>query len=400
MSRLQILILIQLITGKFLGQNLDSLHKELQNTVISDISAVKKIADNLFKYDPYDEKAVYYLAESFKSANKNDSVVALFDRLKKIDSTNPQPYIFESLYKFGRISLSDTSGLAPLKTAYRLNPKISKTNRLLGTDYYDLFHKSFIKAKDATTRFYAQESKKYLVQLCDIDIDSRFLYKYTITQLSNYLNDPSYIDVLNNSKTSTKYKFEEISATTSYFPYTCLTTLNEGWEKNYKIDVLHKSSMAAFRSRWYSSKLYDMKEPIVYNQPEKTIYRFVWLRSFHKPIVIRLEKIDGKIQLTWKMSGGAGGYATGDLIVNKSKIISESEWEEFKLLLTKTKYWEMNPQEESSGNDGAQWIIEGLQNNKYHLVDRWSTDKETDFQKCALYLLKLTDLEIPKKDIY
>lgn len=400
MMRLQILILVLLFAGQSRGQNIDSLHKELQNTVISDISAVKKIADNLFKYDPYDENAIYYLAESFKSANKNDSVVALFNKLKKIDSTNPQPYIFESLFKCGKISLSDTSGLAPLKTAYRLNPKNLKTNRLLGTDYYNLFHKSFIKTKDATTRFYAQESKKYLVQLCNFDNDSRNLYKYTITQLSNYLNDPNYLDVLNNIPSSTKYKFEEISPTTSYFPYDFLATLSKDWKENYKIDVLRKSSSAAFRSRWYSNKLYDMKEPVVYNQSGKNIFRFTWLRSFHKPIVIRLEEVDNKIQLTWKMAGGAGGYKTGELMVNKSKIITKSELDKFTSLLAAAKYWEMSPQQDSNGNDGAQWIIECLQNNKYHLVDRWSSSTETDFQKCALYLLKLTDLEIPQKDIY
>jgi hypothetical protein len=400
MPRLKILFLTLFITGKFHGQNLDSLHKELQNTVISDISAVKKITDNLFRYDSFDEKAVYYLAESFKSANKNDSVVALFNRLKNIDSTNPQPYIFESLFKCARISLSDTSCLAPLKTAYRLNPKNLKTNRLLGTDYYDLFHKSFIKNKDATTRYYAQESKKYLVQLCNIDNESRNLYKYTITQLSNYLNDPSYLDVLNNTPPSTKYKFEEISSSTSYFPYDFLATLGRDWKENYKIDVLHKSSSAAFRSRWYSNKLYDMKESIVYNQSGKNIFRFIWLRSFHKPVVIRLEEADNKIQLTWKMASGAGGYETGELIVDKSKIISKSEFDKFTSLLATAKYWEMSPQQDSNGSDGAQWIIEGLQNGKYHFVDRWSSNTETDFQKCALYLLRLTDLEIPQKDIY
>ena len=58
------------------------------------------------------------------------------------------------------------------------------------------------------------------------------------------------------------------------------------------------------------------------------------------------------------------------------------------------RYWTMPTVEENSvGVDGAQWIVEGVRNGKYHLVDRWSPDTGA-FREAALLLLQWTDLPI------
>jgi hypothetical protein len=51
------------------------------------------------------------------------------------------------------------------------------------------------------------------------------------------------------------------------------------------------------------------------------------------------------------------------------------------------------------GNDGSQWIIEGVRNGKYNVVDRW-TPRDSAYQELGMFLINLTDLDIPKKDIY
>jgi hypothetical protein len=400
MSRLIPTVLFTHFFLQVLGQSQDSLHSEFGKTVVSDISPVKRIAPGLFRFDPYDAKAVYYLAESLKMANKTDSLDILFDGLKKLDSTNPQPYIFESLYKFGRISLQDTAALAPLKIAYSLSPNKIQTNRLLGTNYYDLFHESVISGRQENCTFYAQESRKHLTLVCKIDTASRNLLKPAITQLSFYLKDVNFASLIEDAPTPSDHRFKYIPPNTSYFPLRNLVTLPLDYEQNFKYDLVHIFNVADHRSRWYSRKLYDMEEPLVYNQKEKTIYRFIWLRSFHSPIVIRVEKLNDSIQLTWKLASGAGGYSTGDLVTNKSKTVSVKDWQKFLKLLTKAKYWQLDAEVGSIGADGAQWIIEGLSNNRYHIVDRWSSNKLSAFQKCAIYLLSLTDIVVPQKDIY
>ena len=53
---------------------------------------------------------------------------------------------------------------------------------------------------------------------------------------------------------------------------------NEGYDK--------------FVNRWYGSHLTALGEPSLYTQRDdasKRIYRFTWLRTFHRPISVRLE---------------------------------------------------------------------------------------------------------------
>jgi hypothetical protein len=68
----------------------------------------------------------------------------------------------------------------------------------------------------------------------------------------------------------------------------------------------------SFKSRWYSSHLRALNEPSLLELAKKKeveSYRFLWLRSFHHPVAIRLEiKGDGSSVLITKISSGAGGY--------------------------------------------------------------------------------------------
>ena len=68
-------------------------------------------------------------------------------------------------------------------------------------------------------------------------------------------------------------------------------------------------------------------------------------------------------------------------------------------IIAEINFWDLSPIEETQvmGADGAHWIFEGLKNNEYHMVDRWSGyEKETS--KACLYLLELSKLKI--EDIY
>ena len=60
------------------------------------------------------------------------------------------------------------------------------------------------------------------------------------------------------------------------------------------------------------------------------------------------------------------------------------------------------PTEDSRlGNDGAQWILEGMKDGRYHVVDRWSPDGG-DYRAACLHLLKLSGLGVNPKgvDVY
>lgn len=72
-----------------------------------------------------------------------------------------------------------------------------------------------------------------------------------------------------------------------------------------------------------------MKEPILADCEEDIeIYRFTWLRTFHNPIMIRAQKVKSNFTLTVKRLSVQGGYEPGQIIMNKTFKIKETEWDE------------------------------------------------------------------------
>jgi hypothetical protein len=155
-----------------------------------------------------------------------------------------------------------------------------------------------------------------------------------------------------------------------------------------------------FVMEWYSQHLFAMKEPLLFNRKiNKEIYRFTWLRTFHKPIAIRIEKENAEYKIYWKMLSGAGGYEPGKLITEKTKKLTEKEWLNFNELLKKSNFWKMEIGRSSIGNDGSEWILEGVNKTDYKVVSIWTPRKGNFYNTCS-YLISLTDLEIKKKEKY
>ena len=101
-----------------------------------------------------------------------------------------------------------------------------------------------------------------------------------------------------------------------------------------------------FHNAWYSKHLRAMKEPVIYTDNSlNEMYRFTWLRSFHHPIAIRIEKQENKYMLYWKVCNGAGGYEPGELIIDKKKTLDEHTWIELKKLLDQVDFWNLQTSE-------------------------------------------------------
>jgi hypothetical protein len=160
----------------------------------------------------------------------------------------------------------------------------------------------------------------------------------------------------------------------------------------------------SFIDSWYSEMLFSLHEPLLYNRIEsKEIYRFTWLRSFHHPVAIRIEKTSNGIKLFVKQSSGAGGYQPGKIIVDTVKYLTIQQWTTFTTFIEKINFWKLPIQDNDvSGSDGAEWILEGTNKESYHFVTRWSPDEKRfkEFKDCCEYLLTLSGLQIKKRDQY
>ena len=128
------------------------------------------------------------------------------------------------------------------------------------------------------------------------------------------------------------------------------------------------------------------------------IFRFTWLRSFHHPVVIRIENTGDTISLYWKVSDGEGGYSAGKVFINERKALTFAQWNTINTKINAIGFWDLPTTENTIlGTDGAQWILEGKRLGKYHVVDRWSGG---EISSICMDLLKMTDLDIKKDEIY
>ena len=193
-----------------------------------------------------------------------------------------------------------------------------------------------------------------------------------------------------------------------------------------------RPSADSFVQNWYSSALYSFKEPLLsQNYVGYNIYRFLWLRSFHRPVVFTLHNNKGHVWLNTKMLdrqprfhvdriGGISNEQRGkyieegyfvdkkepdllirkpdrkaNIIYNNNTSLSEQEWDQFEELLIKVNFWKLPIDIDDGSNDGAQWIIEAHLKNKYHFVDYHSPDG--DYKELGIFLIKLSKL---KEEIY
>lgn len=114
-------------------------------------------------------------------------------------------------------------------------------------------------------------------------------------------------------------------------------------------------------------------------QGSQACYRFTWLRTFHRPVVFRVEvKRDGSATYQVKVADGAGGYEWGKVVRNETKVIDPALAATFKAQAQ--KLLKLEPYEKSRGLDGASWLIEVRMDGRYHAVSRWSPS-DGEFQK-------------------
>jgi hypothetical protein len=131
------------------------------------------------------------------------------------------------------------------------------------------------------------------------------------------------------------------------------------------------------RDRRYSRHLTAMQESSLWARAEDKklhIYRFLWLRAFHRPIAVRLTiNHIGEGQLIVRITDGEGGDDPGGLIHNETVFLPKESVDEFLAKLEALEFWSLPTIDPPSyGLDGANWVLEGLRDGVYHLVDRWS----------------------------
>lgn len=112
-------------------------------------------------------------------------------------------------------------------------------------------------------------------------------------------------------------------------------------------------------------------------------YRFLWLRSFHPAVLVRLSVLkEGRVVSLYKETDAPWGgqllppedvdvLATLNVGGGPVKISFETFLEHFRELAEEF-FWSQPFRKKAVGVDGATWILEGRREGECHVVDRWS----------------------------
>jgi len=128
---------------------------------------------------------------------------------------------------------------------------------------------------------------------------------------------------------------------------------------------------------WYSRLLYAANEPsllpLAQASTSEQVVRFLYLPSFEPQIVIRLNiPTTGPVRLTAKQIAGDGRYYPYIMNRNFSKRLSASQSARVRDLVAAARLPQIPSNGcEGPGMDGDTWIIESVQAEQYHYINRW-----------------------------
>lgn len=128
------------------------------------------------------------------------------------------------------------------------------------------------------------------------------------------------------------------------------------------------------------------------NNITNELYRLILIRSFDHPIIIRLTVNSKKnFLLKVKMGSGKEGGVDG-LLIDLTAEPPKDGIDRFFHLLKKADFWNLDKLNyDRLGFDGATWVLEAVYNGKYHVVERWSPDKNDKFGNMCRELLKMAE---------
>jgi hypothetical protein len=140
---------------------------------------------------------------------------------------------------------------------------------------------------------------------------------------------------------------------------------------------------------WYSGHLRAMAEPSLSCEDAGEAYRFLWLRTWGRPIAVRVQARDGAATVSAIELTGAGGYKPGEVRRRLNRVLTQAEWAQILDGLQRIELWTMPAADSQRRMDGAEWILEGRKGPSYHAVARWSPT-EGAYRDLCLLLLKVS----------
>lgn len=416
MKLLHFLIFILLLNPSF-GQTIDEMEYDLSVLYANQKEGDKiNIARKLLQKDPFNYIGTQYLL-SYYVDRDIDSLSVYFDNLTKRFPGKTEPYLLRAEFVYFEADPHDRDNYIKkkteyLKASYKINPADKPTVFMLAEEFYrdfiyplekqkylysDLYlldstlFKPIKELKKSTFEHSADSALKYLLEAWDLSIKKRDIIYYPIRQLECYLK-------IEDSKISAHTEKDFL---TCFFPSAFFANLNQLWQCDSTVDYLFEIESAKRTAEGLTSQLSNLHESCLYSSEVNSstvIYRFTWLRTFHNPVCIRIEKSDEGIMLYWKTGKGAGGYEPEGLKKSGKKRLELSDWTRFQDLLVRAGFDDLPNKYYIPMYDGATWTLEKKTSGDFKAHN--TNEPDEDFKEACLFLLKFTRIKVKKDEIY
>ena len=131
----------------------------------------------------------------------------------------------------------------------------------------------------------------------------------------------------------------------------------------------------AVESKWYGQSLGRMNEPRLPAFAKKDvnaeIYRITILPTWGNSIALRTQRHGELSSLAARRLDGQAGYKPGKLVESKDVALGADDSKMLALLIQNLDFFQMATKDNVNGDDGDEWIIEGVSHGKYHVAVRW-----------------------------
>jgi hypothetical protein len=168
--------------------------------------------------------------------------------------------------------------------------------------------------------------------------------------------------------------------------------------------------LTAFEAAWYGKSLQRMSEPHLRDLAKDVradVYRMLILPTWGNSIVVRVQRHGELYSLSARRLDRQAGYEPGKLAEKKEVELNADDSKSLGVLIQNLDFFRMPTENHIDGAaDGEEWIIEGVSQGKYHVVQRWcapsfDTDKRglSNFVALCKFLLdKSTLSERPRNN--
>jgi len=128
---------------------------------------------------------------------------------------------------------------------------------------------------------------------------------------------------------------------------------------------------------WANNVLYDLKEPLLFNyHGNGEFVRFIWLRSFENPVIIRINRFNDSVYANIKeLKIKANDTILPNIVKDTIVTVSKREWQNITEPIEKSNFFTAKYADNNLNEDGAIWFLEYRNERGYKVIRRWDNGR-------------------------